>query len=108
MSAKYNSCAARDALVDDAPEQQTCSSGAAISGDTKWAAAYLDLARSTLNKMRVFGTGPAFFRLGRAVRYRREDLEEWRNRFRATSTTEADVTLPRSLTTTRPKLSAAA
>jgi hypothetical protein len=42
-----------------------------------------------------------FFRLGRAVRYRREDLDEWRNRFRATSTTEADATLPRSLTTTR-------
>ena len=40
-----------------------------------------------------------FFRLGRAVRYRREDLDEWRNRFRATSTTEADATLPRSLTT---------
>lgn len=72
---------------------------AAESGNTRWAAAYLDLAPSTLNKMRIFGTGPAFFRLGRAVRYRREDLEEWRGRFRATSTTEADATLPRSLTT---------
>lgn len=75
--------------------------GATECGDTRWAAAYLDLAPSTLNKMRVFGTGPAFFRLGRAVRYRREDLEEWRDRFRATSTTQADATLPRSLTTTR-------
>ena len=72
---------------------------AAESGDTRWAAAYLDLAPSTLNKARVYGTGPAFFRLGRAVRYRRGDLDEWRNRFRATSTTEADATLPRSLTT---------
>jgi hypothetical protein len=71
----------------------------AESGNTRWAADYLDLAPSTLSKMRIFGTGPAFFRLGRAVRYRREDLEEWRNGFRATSTTEADATLPRSLTT---------
>ncbi len=69
------------------------------SGNTRWAAAYLDLAPSTLSKARVYGTGPAFFRLGRAVRYRREDLDQWRNRFRATSTTEADATLPRSLTT---------
>ena len=98
MSAKYNSGAASDALADDAPDQQTC---AAISGDTKWAAAYVNLAPSTLNKMRVFGTGPAFFRLGRAVRYSRGDLDEWRNRFRATSTTEADATLPRSLTAFR-------
>ena len=78
------------------------------SGDTKWAAKYLRLAPSTLNKMRLFGTGPAFLRFGRAVRYRREDLDDWRSRFRASSTSEADATLPRSLTTTRPKLSAAA
>jgi hypothetical protein len=71
----------------------------AESGNTRWAAAYLNLAPSTLNKARVFGTGPAFFRLGRAIRYRREDLDKWRDRFRATSTTEADATLPRSLTT---------
>lgn len=70
---------------------------AAESGDTRWAAAFLDLAPSTLNKMRIVGTGPSFYRLGRAVRYRRVDLEQWRNRFRATSTTEADATLPRSL-----------
>lgn len=57
------------------------------------------LAPSTLNKMRVFGTGPSFYRLGRAIRYRRGELDDWRDRFRAVSTTEANATLPHSLTT---------
>jgi hypothetical protein len=75
----------------------------ADSGDTKWAARYLNLAYSTLNKARICGTGPAFYRMGRAVRYLRRDLDEWRDRFRATSTTEADAALPHSLTTAEPK-----
>ena len=40
------------------------------------AAAYLGLAVSTLNKWRCYGNhGPAFVKLGKAVRYRREDLD---------------------------------
>ena len=77
---------------------QKLNASQADSGDTKWAASQVDLAPSTLNKMRVYGTGPPFYRLGRAVRYRRLDLEEWRNQFRVASTTEADVRLPKSLT----------
>lgn len=42
---------------------------------TREAAWHLGLAISTLNKWRVYGDGPVFVKLGRAVRYRREDLE---------------------------------
>ena len=42
------------------------------------AAQYVDLAESTLEKLRVYGGGPTFIRLGaRAIRYRREDLDAW-------------------------------
>jgi excisionase family DNA binding protein len=42
------------------------------------AARYVNLAVSTLEKMRVYGGGPTFVRLGaRAIRYRREDLDAW-------------------------------
>ncbi len=42
---------------------------------TAEAAHYLGLAVSTLNKWRCDGDGPKFLKLGRAVRYRREDLD---------------------------------
>jgi predicted DNA-binding transcriptional regulator AlpA len=41
------------------------------------AAPLVGLAASTLQKMRVFGTGPKFAKLGRAVRYRECDLQTW-------------------------------
>lgn len=41
---------------------------------TSDAAAYLGLACATLNKWRCHGGGPVFVKLGRAVRYRRDDL----------------------------------
>lgn len=47
----------------------------------------LGLSTSTLAKMRLYGTGPAFSKLGRRVVYRLVDLEAWiaTNRFRSTS-----------------------
>ncbi|MEO0871716.1 MAG: helix-turn-helix domain-containing protein [Pseudomonadota bacterium] len=39
------------------------------------AASYLGLAVSTLNKWRVYGGGPRFMRLGRAIRYRQSELD---------------------------------
>lgn len=39
------------------------------------AADYLGLAVSTLNKWRCHGGGPVFIKMGRAVRYRTEDLD---------------------------------
>ena len=44
---------------------------------TEQAAQYLALSTSTLNKWRCYGTGPKFLKLGRAVRYRRLDLDAW-------------------------------
>lgn len=44
---------------------------------TSEAAAYLGLAISTLNKWRCFGEGPQFIKLGRAVRYRLDDLDRF-------------------------------
>jgi excisionase family DNA binding protein len=41
------------------------------------AAAYLNSSPSTLAKLRCTGGGPAFTRIGRAVRYRRSDLDAW-------------------------------
>lgn len=58
------------------------------------AANYLGLAVSTLNKWRCHGGGPIFIKLGRAVRYRVEDLDAFIMGRRASSTTdfEANVT----------------
>ena len=44
---------------------------------TKEAGKYLGLSTSTLNKWRCFGTGPRFVKLGRAVRYRKAELDEY-------------------------------
>jgi predicted DNA-binding transcriptional regulator AlpA len=45
---------------------------------TPAAAQHLGLAVSTLEKLRVFGGGPRFLRIGiRAVGYSREDLDCW-------------------------------
>jgi predicted DNA-binding transcriptional regulator AlpA len=41
------------------------------------AAEYLRSSKSTLAKRRLKGDGPAFVRIGRAVRYRQSDLDCW-------------------------------
>lgn len=64
---------------------------------TAQAARYLSLSPSSLNKMRVYGTGPTAVYFGRAVRYRRDDLDEFRDSRRAISTTDAADRLPRRL-----------
>lgn len=55
---------------------------------TEEAARHLGLSASTLAKMRVYGTGPTFFKLGRTVAYRVEDLEAWLQSQRRQSTSE--------------------
>ncbi len=52
------------------------------------AAKYLGLAVSTLNKWRCHGGGPAFIKMGRAVRYKQADLEVYISKHKATSTSE--------------------
>ena len=52
------------------------------------AAQYLHSSASTLAKLRVYGGGPIFCRIGRAIRYRRSDLDEFMAAGRARSTSE--------------------
>jgi excisionase family DNA binding protein len=57
----------------------------------KEAAEYLRSSPSTLAKRRLFGGGPIFTRIGKAVRYRRSDLDAWMagTARRSTSDTQA-------------------
>lgn len=41
------------------------------------AAAYLGISKSTLDKLRVYGSGPRYAKLGRRVTYRLADLDQW-------------------------------
>src|SRR5579863_8223282 len=50
------------------------------------AANYLGLSASTLNKLRCTGAGPVYFKLGRAVRYDPQDLDDWLTARRVSST----------------------
>ena len=43
----------------------------------KEAASYVGLSKSSLDKLRCFGGGPRFFKLGRAVIYDIADLDTW-------------------------------
>jgi excisionase family DNA binding protein len=52
------------------------------------AAKYVSLASVTLERMRITGEGPAFVKLGRSVRYRRADLQNWINSRLLRSTSE--------------------
>jgi len=45
--------------------------------DTQAAADVLGLSPNTLSRWRWSGSGPRFVKLGRAVRYRREDLDQF-------------------------------
>jgi excisionase family DNA binding protein len=57
---------------------------------TPEAGQYLGLAASTLEKLRVYGGGPRFIRLGsRAIRYRKQDLDEWLEACARRSTSDA-------------------
>lgn len=55
---------------------------------TTEAAERLGLSRSTLEKLRVSGRGPAFVKLGHTVRYRPADMEQWLLDCRVTSTSQ--------------------
>jgi excisionase family DNA binding protein len=54
---------------------------------TPEAAKYTSLAKSTLEKLRVSGDGCPFIRIGRAVLYDPDDLDQWlaANRRKSTS-----------------------
>jgi len=44
---------------------------------TKEAAQYLGMSESWLNQRRMAGKFPAYFKVGRLVRYAKEDLDRW-------------------------------
>jgi excisionase family DNA binding protein len=44
---------------------------------TREAAEYLTVKKSTLEAWRHFGGGPVYVKYGRAVRYRKEDLDQF-------------------------------
>ncbi len=56
---------------------------------TEDAANFLGLAVSTLEKMRVYGGGPKFVKLGRSVRYRDSDLDDYLSHNAVYSTQQA-------------------
>ena len=41
------------------------------------AARYTALSKSTLNKLRVYGGGPIYIKVGKAVIYDKADLDQW-------------------------------
>jgi predicted DNA-binding transcriptional regulator AlpA len=61
--------------------------------DTQKASDYLGLGKSTLDKLRLTGGGPAFFKVGARVVYDPADLDAWiaQHKRRSTSTSTATV-----------------
>ena len=55
------------------------------------AAAYLRSSPSTLAKLRLYGSGPVFTRIGRVIRYRRSDLDRWMSEKLVRSTSDAPL-----------------
>lgn len=56
--------------------------------ETPDAAEYVGSKPKTLEKWRVVGGGPKYFKLGRRVVYAVSDLDEWLNRHSRTSTSD--------------------
>ena len=59
--------------------------------DTLQVATVYGLTPECIRRWRMLGAGPRFIRLGRSVRYRREEVEAFARRREFASTTEADV-----------------
>lgn len=55
------------------------------------AATFLGCSESFLNNARISGGGPAFIKVGRAVRYAVDDLQAWLASRRRTSTSKLEV-----------------
>ena len=52
------------------------------------AAGHLDLGAGTLNKMRIYGGGPPFCKLGSIVVYDIDDLDRWASERKVRSTSQ--------------------
>jgi excisionase family DNA binding protein len=51
--------------------------------NTEQVSSYIGLAKQTITELRVKGGGPKFCKIGRAVRYKREDLDAWIDQFQS-------------------------
>lgn len=58
---------------------------------TPEAARFLGLSERTLEKHRIYGTGPAYKKLGGRVVYALDDLQAWADRGTKTSTSDPGV-----------------
>lgn len=58
---------------------------------TREAAAYVGLSPSTLEKLRLTGTGPLYSKLGKVVVYDPIDLDAWADARKRTSTSDAGI-----------------
>jgi hypothetical protein len=76
------------------PDTTNCSSSIMLPIET---ARYTRVALSTLAKLRCWGGGPPYLKLGRKIGYQRADVDEWLANRRARNTSDADR-LPRRLT----------
>ena len=47
------------------------------------------ISEVTLARFRIHGNGPPFIKIGRSVRYDRDDLEKWLTSLKRKSTSEA-------------------
>ncbi len=56
---------------------------------TPEAAHYLKVSRQWLEKLRTYGGGPPYTKLGRRVVYKRSDLDRWAQAGTRTSTSDA-------------------
>lgn len=59
---------------------------------TEQAATFLGLAESSLEKMRCYGGGPKFIKMGKRVTYRLQDLEAYQSERVMASTSEYQPT----------------
>ena len=80
---------------DDGASETGSPKGVAPTAQTKYlnnreAAEYLGLSVRTMNRYRVTGDGPPYYRLGGRVRYVRAELDEWVTGSRRTSTSDED------------------
>jgi excisionase family DNA binding protein len=58
---------------------------------TEPAAAYLGCSPSHLNRLRCYGGGPRYAKIGRRVRYAKRDLDAWREKQLVMSTSDAET-----------------
>jgi predicted DNA-binding transcriptional regulator AlpA len=56
---------------------------------TYGAAEYLGIGKSTLDKMRVTGTGPAFIKIGKRVVCDPADLDAWSEQHKRSNTSQS-------------------